>query len=129
MTDDELIRCFEAATDPPGGFHHREHVRVAWWYARRVPLLTAIEQFRSGLLRVAAARGAGAKYHETMTIAFMLLIYERAAGAGEESWDQFAGRNSDLLAWNPSILDRYYRPETLASDRARARFVCPDRAL
>lgn len=128
MTDDELIRCFEVAETPPGGFHHREHVRVAWWYVRRAPLLAAIERFRTGVLRLAAAQGAAGKYHETMTIAFMLLVYERTAGAADESWDQFAERNPDLLAWNPSILDRYYRAETLASDRARAMFVCPDRA-
>lgn len=127
MTDEELIRCFEAAQEPPAGFHHREHVRVAWWYARRAPLATALQQFRDGLLRFAEAHGATAKYHETITVAFMLLVHERACDARDESWDQFAARNADLLAWNPSILDRYYRPETLASDRARRSFVWPDR--
>jgi hypothetical protein len=38
MTDDELIAAFEAATLPAGAFPHREHVRAAWWYARRYPL-------------------------------------------------------------------------------------------
>jgi hypothetical protein len=127
MTDEELIRCFEAAEDPPGGFHHHEHVRVAWWYVRQVPLLTALERFRRGLVRFAEARGASTKYHETITIAFLLLVHERAHHAPEESWDQFAARSADLLAWNPSILDRYYHPETLASERARRSFVWPDR--
>lgn len=127
MTDEELIRCFEAGEDPPGGFHHCEHVRVAWWYARRAPLLKALEQFRGGILRFAAARGAAAKYHETITIAFMLLVHERVYEASNESWDEFAARNADLLAWNPSILDRFYHAETLASVRARRSFVWPDR--
>lgn len=89
-------------------------------------MLDTIERFRSGLLRFAAAQGAAGKYHETITIAFMLLVCERTAEAVDQSWDQFATRNPDLLAWNPSILDRYYRADTLASDHARASFVCPD---
>lgn len=127
MTDEELIRCFEAAQAPPGGFHHREHVRVAGWYARRAPWLDAIERFRSGLLRFAAAQGAAGKYHETITIAFMLLVCERTAEAVDQSLDQFATCNPDLRAWTPSILDRYYRADTLAPHHARASFVCPDR--
>ena len=33
--DDELIRCFEAGDVPAGGFHHEQHVRVAWNYVSR----------------------------------------------------------------------------------------------
>jgi hypothetical protein len=42
-----------------------------------------------------------------------------------ESFEAFAARNPDLFAWKPSILDRYYDPETLRSDRARRVFVMP----
>ena len=31
------------------------------------------------------------------------------------------------LAWEPSILDRYYRKETLSSEQARRVFVFPDK--
>ena len=127
MTDQELIRCFEAAEEPPGGFHHREHVRVAWSYLRRDPWLTALERFRSGLRRFAEARGKPELYHETITTAFVVLIAERLDACGRDSsWEEFAARNADLLAWKPSILDRYYRPETLASDRAKRVFLLPD---
>lgn len=128
MTDEELIRCFEAAEVPPGGFHHREHVRVAWCYLVREPLPEALEQFRAGLQRFAEAQGAAAKYHETMTTAYVLLIHGRLERDSRSlSWQEFAQRNADLLAWNPSILDCYYEPETLASSQARVTFVAPDR--
>ena len=129
MTDDELIRYFEAGDEPPGGFHHPEHVRVAWYYARRHPWLVALQRFQEALRRFAAARGKPERYHETITAAFMVLVQERLDDGGRElTWDDFAARNADLLAWNPSILDRYYRPETRASARARRVFVLPDRA-
>lgn len=130
MTDEELVADFEAGTIPPGGFHHAEHVRVAWWYARRHPWAAALARFQSALRGFAEARGKPERYHETITTAFMALVAERLDTTGADlDWDGFAARNADLLAWSPSILDRYYQPETLASDRARRVFVLPDRGL
>lgn len=128
MTDEALIQSFEAAEMPPGGFPHREHVRVAWWYLRHYPWLTALDRFRTGLRRFAEAQGATQKYHETVTTAYVLLINERLEADGRNlTWEEFAVRHADLLAWQPSILDRFYTGETLMSDRARRIFVMPDR--
>jgi hypothetical protein len=130
MDTDDLIRLFEAGTMPEGGFHHAQHVQVAWAYLRRFPLPHALARFSDGLKRFAAAQGATGLYHETITVAFVLLINERLAdegGAGDD-WNAFACRHPELLAWKPSVLDGYYSPETLSSDRARRTFVMPDRA-
>ena len=35
MTDDELVRAFEACELPGDEFPHAAHVRVAWYYATR----------------------------------------------------------------------------------------------
>ena len=128
MTDEQLVEYFEAGDEPPGGFHHPEHVRVAWWYARREPWPLALHRFQAAVRRFAAARGKPERYHETITAAFMVLVQERldADGARDLSWDEFASRNADLLEWNPSILDRRYLPGTLSSERARRIFVLPD---
>jgi len=128
MTDEELLACFEAGVEPPGGFHHREHVRVAWWYLCRHHWTAALERFAAALRRYADAQGATGLYHETITTAWVLLINERLDECGRDlSWDNFAARYPELLAWKPSILDRYYTAETLKSDRARRTFVMPDR--
>lgn len=129
LDDATLLREFESGTLPPSLFHHREHVRVAWLYLKRQPPLVALDHFAAGLQRFAAAQGHAGLYHETITWAYLLLIRERMEreGSGATS-DEFADRNPDLLAWKPSILDRYYRPETLGSELARRVFVLPDRA-
>lgn len=128
LDDSELLRRFEDVTLPASAFHHREHVRVAWLYLKTEPPLTALRLFAEGLQRFATAHGAAGLYHETITWAYLLLIRERMEreGAGDSS-EEFVERHPDLLAWKPSILDRYYRPETLASDLARRVFVLPDR--
>jgi hypothetical protein len=128
MTDEELIRDFEAGTEPAGGFHHAEHVRVAWWYLARLPLSDALGRFIDGLQRFAQAQGTPDLYHETITVAFVLLINERLEATGRAAeWEAFAHAHPDLLTWKPSILDRYYHAETLSSPRARRVFVMPDR--
>jgi hypothetical protein len=126
MEEAEFIRHFEDATLPGSAFHHRDHVRLAWIYLRRHPPLEALRRFTEGLRRFATANGRPELYHETITWAYLFLIHERMAG-GEpaETWDAFAERNPDLLAWNPSILDRYYGKDVLASERARRIFVLP----
>ena len=126
MTEAEFVRAFEGCTLPNTAFHHRDHVRLAWIYLRQATPLEALARFAAGLQRFAAFNGHPGLYHETITWAYLFLIHERMAdGTGGETWEEFAARNPDLLAWSPSVLDRYYDPETLRSERARRLFVLP----
>ena len=128
MEDEALVTSFEAGAAPPDGFHHREHVRVAWWYLHQYALTEALARFSAVLRQFAAVNGKPDLYHETITTAYVLLINERLDGPARTlTWDAFVGRNPDLLSWNPSVLDRYYHPATLKSERARRTFVLPDR--
>jgi hypothetical protein len=127
-TDEALLDGFEHASLP--GLAHRDHVRLAWLYLRREPLWVALPRFCADLKRFAAQAGAPQRYHETITWAYFLLVHERReARPPEEPWDTFAIANDDLLRWNPSVLDRYYQKETLASERARRTFILPDLCL
>ena len=128
MDDETLVAAFEAGQEPPGGFHHREHVRVAWYYLQRHPLPEALVRFSTALRHFAEAQGKPGLYHETITTAYVLLINERLDGKERDlPWDAFADRHPDLVSSKPPILDRYYQPGTLKSDRARRTFVLPDR--
>jgi hypothetical protein len=128
MTDDELMRAFESGQVPDGGFHHEQHVRVAWNYLNAHPLPEALGRFCSALKGFADAQGATGLYHETITVSFVLLINERLPPNGaRETWEAFAAANPDLLSWKPSVLERYYTRETLDSTHARRVFVMPDR--
>ena len=129
LTDDELMRAFEATTLPAEMFHHRQHVRVAWLYVRRHGMPGAISAFSEALQRFALAKGAPNLFHVTITWAYLLVINERQQACAAAEWDTFAALNEDLLAWKPSILDDYYTPTTLWSERARHIFLMPDRAL
>jgi hypothetical protein len=104
--------------------NHLAHVRFAWEQLAQGGLSTALIRVPAFLRGVATGAGAPERYHETLTIGFVLLIADRFEPA--ETFDDFAVRNPDLLA-DRAVLERYWRSETLASDRARSRFVFPDR--
>jgi hypothetical protein len=128
LSEEELIRQFEACTLPPSAFPHREHVRLAWAYLRRESLASAIAKFCGGLKAFAASIDKAGLYHETVSWAFMLIIQDRIARNGSDSWEEFAAANEDLLQSGRQLLERYYLPVTLDSPLARASFIWPDRA-
>jgi hypothetical protein len=127
MSNEELIHRFECDAIPDGSFHHADHVRLAFAYLSQYPVLQALEKFASALKRFAAARGKTQLYNETVTHAYFFLIRERMARHAGADWDEFAGKNSDLLTWKDGILNRYYREDTLKSELARSVFVFPDK--
>ena len=127
MDDEQLIAAFEAGQIPESGFRHFDHVRLAWSYLRRHGLYETLPRFREALKQFALAQGKPDLYHETITTAYVLLINERLGDDRSITWDEFARRHADLLTWRPSVLDRYYLPDTLASERARRTFVLQDR--
>ena len=128
MNDRDFLAAFEDGTLPEDCFHHRDHVRAAWLLLRKERPAAALDRFSTALVRFASAKGKAGLYHETITWAYLLLIRERMErGPRDAEWEDFASANPDLLVWKPSVLDRYYTPETLGSDLARRVFLLPDR--
>ena len=128
MTDGELLEQFENCTLPISAFHHQDHVRLAFLYLCEYPVLEALRRFSTALTRLATANGKSGLYNETITWAFVLLIRERMARAGQpQIWSEFAAGNADLLDWKDNVLKKYYREETLASELAKSTFLFPDK--
>jgi hypothetical protein len=122
VDDHELLAQFEDCTLPPAEFTHRNHVRVAWLYLRELPVLDALTRFVGSLKQYAGSLGASAKYHETITFAFLFLIHERMQSGAWQTFDAFAEANADLFG---DVLGRYYAKDVLASELARRTFVLP----
>lgn len=72
----------------------------------------------------ATANGAAAKYHETLTVAWMAIVAERLASTPDLDWDAFAATHTELFA-RPSLVHRYYADDLLKSDRAKRVFILP----
>ena len=122
MTDETFLRRFEAAS--LGSFGHRDHLRVAFAYARRGGIDHAVARAREGLRRFAAAHGEPGRYHETLTTAWARVVGHYALRAREDDFEDFLAAHPRLL--QRDLLSAHYSRERLFSEAARTGFVEPD---
>jgi hypothetical protein len=124
-TDEEFLVAVESCTLPNAAFHHRDHVRLAWIYVCRFGYQAGSERMAASIRRYAAHHGATAKYHETITRAWMDLVQHAVASAKHlATFDAFLAANAALD--DPNALAAYYSPELLASPAARQEWLPPD---
>ena len=124
MDSAALAAALEAGSLPPAEFSHANHVRLGWHYLQRRSLRDAAYHLRDVLQAYVQKLGAGEKFHLTLTLSFMHLIYERM-GPAEESWEDFCARNPDLFSEARSLIGQHYSAERL--DAGRASFAESDR--
>lgn len=128
LTDAELIAAFERAELPHEAWNHRAHVRVAYLYACQYGLETATARMQAGLRalnavhRVPDAIDRG--YHETVTVAYMRLIWAACRRQQSQTSADFCRANPQLLT--SEALLAYYSRDRLRSLDAKTRFVEPD---
>ena len=130
MNDDDFLAAFEACTLDE--FHHRDHIKVTYLYLRRHPLKEAIVKVRAGLQALAPAWAAPVDvlekgYHETMTQAWVQLVYLKLRESGPaENADTFCNRHPQLM--KKTCLESFYSHERLMTWQAKREFVEPDLA-
>lgn len=127
MTDQELMKAFADGSLTADAFGHRQHVRLAWLHVTRLPLLEAIRRQTTGLRRLTERFGAPSRYHETITVAYVLLVHERAWRSRCASFEEFIEANPDLLDRGADLLGRHYDRDVLRTPAARGSFVPPNR--
>jgi len=126
--DSGFLEAFEALRLDPGDFRHRDHVRLAWILLRCDPA-GARARVAAGIRRFATHHGAAAKYHATITEAWMrmvaaaLRISPATPGAPFEAWIETSPALLD-----PGLLRRHYSEARLMSEDARTGWVTPDLA-
>lgn len=128
MNSEKLIDIFAFVESCPDGFHHKDHVKLAWLYLNSYALPGALIEFSNDLKRFAAAKDKPDLYNQTITWAYLFIINERIVRSGSaQSWEAFAASNSDLLDWGNSVLFKYYSKELLFSSLAKQEFLLPDK--
>src|SRR6516165_12747408 len=72
MTDVELTRALERGEIPNEGFHHVDHLRVAWVYLEEAATVEeAIARMAATLRRFTASVGKAEKYSDPLTAFWM----------------------------------------------------------
>jgi hypothetical protein len=126
VSDPDFIRAFEDRTLPGEGFHHRDHIRLAWLYLGTGDEAGAERLMEEGIRRYAAHLGAPQKYHHTITLFWMRAVsVARRETPTLETFDAFAEAHPELL--DKALVERHYTSSLLESAAARSGWVDPDR--
>jgi hypothetical protein len=125
LSDEEFVRAFESCRLQNELFHHADHVRLTWIYARQHGEQDAAERVLAGILRFATRNGGAHKFNHTQTRAWVRLITEAQRQSPELScFTEFIAAHPELL--DGSALAPYYSKQVLESPAARAGWVEPD---
>lgn len=108
---------------PKEDFTHRVHLKTAWACLRGVPFEDGAPRFVRLLRAFTAKHGVEAKFHATITWAFLALVAERIAEHPALEFDAFLHAHPELA--DPRLIAARYAPGVLESDRARAVFMLP----
>jgi hypothetical protein len=122
--DDAVLDRFLSGRQTAEGFHHRDHLRVAYGILGHYSFSEAAYLYASRLRDIAARAGQPGRFHETVTLAFLSLVAEHRSAGDFASFDDFVGANPELL--DKSVLLRWYRRERLNSGAARRTFLLPE---
>ncbi len=111
----------------PESFHHREHLRIAYILICKYGVDEAHSILRTGIKSFLNHAGVdGSKYHETLTYAWILAIYHfMNISEDSYSFDKFITSNPVLL--NKNIMNSHYSQSILMSEKAKQKFIKPDR--
>ena len=129
MTDDQFLKAFEDGSLPFEQWTHQAHVRVAFLYASRYDLPSAIDQMRSGIQAYNKAtdtpEAIDRGYHETITLAFMRLIFAANLQSGPHATsDEFCAVHPELLT--KKALMAFYSKKRIMTWEAKRGFIEPD---
>lgn len=131
MNDDQFIAAFEDCSLPEAQFDHPGHVRAAFLYVSNYDLNEAIDRIRVRLNAFNNTYGGlntlRRGYHETVTQAFMRLVYAANQRSGPHAASaDFCRAHPELL--EKTVLQGYYSETRLWTMAAKQTFVGPDLA-
>ena len=122
MTDEDFMASLEAGRLPAALFNHSAHVRAGFLYLRRCRFPQAVARMCATVENFAITIGKPDRYHETITVAFLALIFDHLRRRGDGGgWDGFQQQNPELL--RTDALLAYYPQAVLDSAAARTGFV------
>jgi hypothetical protein len=121
----ELAAILQQICGPDGGFHHRQHINLAFIAVSRYGMPTAADRVCAWIKQVAVYERAPQKYHETVSRAWVEVVaHHLAANPSCQQFDEFALANPALFG--KRLLSAHYSSSALSTPEARQTFADPD---
>ena len=126
LSDIEFVRQFENLNLNPEWFSHEAHLRLGWVYSYIYSIEKSEEKIRNAIKNFDGKYGDGTKYHETISVFMLRLIYAREKENISITFSQFKEKNSDLFYKNKTFLAKYYSYDVLNNQQAKVKYHKPD---
>ncbi len=104
---------------------HDFSIEIGWSLLKKFDKKTALKLARAGF-RIFVKPDGKFGYHETITVAYMLLILNRQSENPDRSYQEFKENNKDLFERGFKILYKYYSEDLLWSEQSRKVFCDGD---
>jgi hypothetical protein len=125
-SDEEFRKKFELLELPPEVITHEAHFRIVWVYLKALDFDTSLQKVVEGIKKFDQKFGRGAKYHATISYDYMQIFGKKMEHQPYLDWAEFIFENEDMLKPVKDVLLKYYKEETLFSERAKREFLEPD---
>lgn len=126
LSDDSFEEQFATASLPIPWFTHAAHLRLAWIQLDRYGQETAIKNIRAQIKQFAQAAGEPDKYHETVTIAAILMVEHFMKQHKEAGSKAFLDAHPQLAKDFKGLIQSHYSRDIFKDQEARKVFLQPD---
>jgi hypothetical protein len=120
--DDAFLNAFH--TGAIRGFHHRDHLRLAWIHIKRLGFEAASGAVTKALRGFAQHHGDPDRYNDTMTRFWLRAVAIAIGRHPDLSFDALIGAEPHLL--DKSLPFKHWSREQLTAGNAKASWVEPD---
>lgn len=126
LDDEQFEQQFVDCTFPSAYFNHEAHIRLAWIHLDKYGLDKAIENINKQIRNYAVSLGEADKYHKTLTIAAVHIVYRYFIKSNTSSFEQFICLYPELNSRFKEIILEHYSDSLLTNQLAKDHFISPD---
>lgn len=127
LSDSEFSEQFSSCSLPPDLFTHEAHIRLAWINIREHRIDGAIDKTREQIQNFVRHVGAEDKYHETITVAGVRVVYHFFLRDPDLDFQEFIAKHRRLVNSFSDLLNAHYDADIFGLERAKKDFVEPDK--
>lgn len=127
LSDAEFSSQFSDCSLPPSLFTHEAHIRLAWINIREHGIDRAIDKTREQIRKFVRHVGAEDKYHETITVAGVRVVYHFYLRDPDLEFGAFIEKHPRLVNSFSDLLNAHYVSNILSTERAKTEYVEPDK--
>ena len=126
LTDLEFEAKFNDCSLDPHLFNHEAHLRLAWIHIKKYGPNTAIANICTQIKRFDATHGDGTKFHTTLTIASLKIVYHFFLKSKSNTFQGFIEEFPRVKTNFRDLITSHYGINVFASSEAK-KIICKTR--